>query len=307
VSGPGLLAVHAHPDDETLANGGLLATWADAGLPVTVVTCTRGEQGEVIPARLAHLAGDGAALGAHREGELAAAMAALGVGDHLFLDEVVKGAGADPGAPRLADSGMAWVEDGRAGAVARLPDDAFVGVQVEEAAALLATVLRERRPEVVVGYEPGGGYGHPDHVQAHRVMERAVDLLDPAEAPTVLWTVVDQDALRRARALLPAVPGGVRRAGPDDPVPSAAVPTDSVDLRVDLAPVLDRVLGALRAHETQVRLLDVPVDGSEVVGAFTLSNDVAQPLLRHECYRLSPRRPRREPGAWPAGVRAQVA
>jgi len=115
----GLLAVHAHPDDETLATGGLLATWARAGRPVTVVTCTRGELGEVIGGELAHLAGDGPALAAHRETELAGALGALGVADHVFLDTVAPPA-------RFVDSGMAWAGAGRAGRVAHLPDDAFV-------------------------------------------------------------------------------------------------------------------------------------------------------------------------------------
>src|SRR6478609_7192343 len=100
----GVLAVHAHPDDETLATGALLATWAASGLPVTLVTCTRGERGEVIGAGLAALEGDGPALAAHREHELAAALAALGVGDHVFLDGGV--------GPRYEDSGMAWLSSG---------------------------------------------------------------------------------------------------------------------------------------------------------------------------------------------------
>src|SRR5687767_12098904 len=103
----GLLAVHAHPDDETLATGGLLAVWAQAGRPVTLVTCTRGELGEVIPPELAALEGDGPALAARREGELAAAMRRLGVTDHLFLDTVFLDT-VPPGGARFSDSGMAW-------------------------------------------------------------------------------------------------------------------------------------------------------------------------------------------------------
>ena len=170
----GLHAVHAHPDDETLSNGALLATWAAAGRPVTVVTCTRGERGEVIPAGLRHLEGDHAALAAHRELELAAALAALGVTDHVLLDRVAvphDPAGDAPATQdrRFVDSGMAWAGAGRATAAADVPADAFVRVALDDAAARLAAVLRDRRPAVVVGYEPGGGYGHPDHVRAHQV------------------------------------------------------------------------------------------------------------------------------------------
>ncbi|WP_255449014.1 PIG-L family deacetylase [Cellulomonas sp. JZ18] len=111
----GLVAVHAHPDDESLATGALLATWAAAGLPVAVVTATRGERGEVIGERWAHLEGDGPALAAHRVEELRAALAALGVRDHVFLDEV---AGTDR---RYEDSGMAWVAGARAGAAEDVP------------------------------------------------------------------------------------------------------------------------------------------------------------------------------------------
>src|SRR5690349_18876390 len=163
----GLLAVHAHPDDESLATGALLATWAASGRPVTLVTCTRGERGEVIGDALAHLEGDGPALAAHRETELAAALAALGVTDHVFLDSVGPG-----GAARYEDSGMAWLGAGRAGSADDVPPGAFVAVPLDEAARRLAHVLRSRRPEVVVTYEPAGGYGHPDHVRAHDVTTR---------------------------------------------------------------------------------------------------------------------------------------
>jgi N-acetyl-1-D-myo-inositol-2-amino-2-deoxy-alpha-D-glucopyranoside deacetylase len=92
----GLVVVHAHPDDETLATGALLATWAGAGLPVTVVTATRGERGEVIPPGLRHLEGDGPALAAHRAAELSLALTVLGVTDHVFLDTLPLPAFPDP-------------------------------------------------------------------------------------------------------------------------------------------------------------------------------------------------------------------
>jgi N-acetyl-1-D-myo-inositol-2-amino-2-deoxy-alpha-D-glucopyranoside deacetylase len=169
-----MLLVHAHPDDETINNGVTMARYVAEGGQVTLVTCTRGEQGEVIPADLGHLAADREdTLGAHRVGELAAAMAELGVTDHRFLDEC--GSPARP-AVHYRDSGMHTDQDG----VVLLPDDArdesFAHADVEAAAERLADVIGELRPQVVITYEPGGGYGHPDHVQAHRVTMRAVEL-----------------------------------------------------------------------------------------------------------------------------------
>jgi len=326
----GLLAVHAHPDDETLATGALLATWAAAGLPVTVVTCTRGELGEVIGPVLAHLEGDGPALAAHRERELAAALAALGVTDHVFLDtiaQVVGRAAATSGAnaARFTDSGMAWAGVARAGRLEDLPDGAFVAVPLDDAAGRLARVLRDRRPAVVATYEPGGGYGHPDHVRAHEVTARAVALAADADwAPevgpshavaAVLWAVRGEKSLRAAYRELAASPHLSARPlhltlpSPDGPVPSVAVPEAEVDLTVDVRPVLAQVAAALRAHATQVQGVttawsagDAPGAAHVVVGSYALSNDVLTPVLGVEEYRFAP-------GAsgdgvvWPTGVR----
>ena len=192
---PGLVFVHAHPDDETIDDGGTLALYAARGVPVTLVTCTRGEQGEVIPPALAHLApgpGEvGRALGEWRAGELAAALAALGVRDQRFLGYV--------------DSGMAYAADGAVVPAPWSPPDAFALAPVARAAERLAAVLREVRPDAVVTYGPDGGYGHPDHVQAHRVTMRAVELVG---VPRVFWTVradaaptvrVDATAFRPAK------------------------------------------------------------------------------------------------------------
>ncbi|MFI2366137.1 PIG-L family deacetylase [Promicromonospora sp. NPDC019610] len=221
----GVLAVHAHPDDETLSTGGLLAAFAAAGLPARVVTCTRGERGEVIalPGTTsegrAGLEGDGPALGAYRETELARALLALGGGvdgavEQTFLDrlpqvspQVTRVVGADsrpaaerdsgsadrqgPGpaadsavAVRYEDSGMEWVAPGVAGPAPDSPPTAFARVPLDEPAGRLAALIRTTRPAVVATYEPGGGYGHPDHVRAHEVTVRAVRLAaDPAWQP----------------------------------------------------------------------------------------------------------------------------
>ncbi len=299
--GGGLLAVHAHPDDETLSTGGLLATWAAAGLPVTLVTCTRGEQGEVIGARLAALEGDGPALAAHRAQEVTAAVGALGVTDRLFLDEVAAGA-------RFVDSGMVWDGVGRARAGAHVPDGAFVSVPVDEAAELLAGVLLSRRPAVVVTYEPHGGYGHPDHVQAHRVTMRAVELAEGRglAAPCVLWAALDAEALRAGYLDCVLAASGVTTVtapDPQGPLPSAAVPTAQIDLTVAVPAVLDRVVAALGCHRTQVqavRLLDHGPGDPGALAVYALSDAVLQPLLAAESYRCAAGD--RASVRWPQGV-----
>jgi N-acetyl-1-D-myo-inositol-2-amino-2-deoxy-alpha-D-glucopyranoside deacetylase len=293
----GLLAVHAHPDDETLSTGALLATWAAAGRPATVVTCTRGERGEVIGSRYTHLSGDPVALAEHRRAELAAALAALGVHDHVFLDEV---AGDGP----WVDSGMVWAAAGHATIGPDVPPGAFALVDVEVAAERLARVLRDRRPAVVAGYEPGGGYGHPDHVQAHRVMTRAVQLAsvgpDRWDVPCVLWSVLDAAELVEGRTA--CEPDGGLVASIGEPLPSAAVPSDRVDVRVTVAPVLDRVMAALRAHTTQVQSVRGVSGTGPALASFALSNAVVQPLLAVECYRVAEGL-RADGVQWPAGVR----
>lgn len=310
---PALVAVHAHPDDETLATGALLATWSASGAAVTVVTCTRGERGEVIGSALAHLEGDGPALASHRERELAAALDALGVPDHVWLDALPDVAGAR----RYEDSGMVWVAPGRAGAAPDSGSAAFARADVETAARRLAGLLRERRPGVVVTYEPGGGYGHPDHVQTHRVTMRAVELAAepradvagvPHAVPVVLWAAVDGEARARAEeelaALLDGEPAdGLRLPTPDRVAPSAAVAPAQVDVRLDVLPVLDRVVGALLAHATQVQGVRVwprePRVGASL-GCLALSDGVLQPLPRHEVYRVA--RGSAAGVSWPAGV-----
>jgi len=301
----GVLAVHAHPDDETLATGALLATWAAAGLPATVVTCTRGERGEVIGAPLAALEGDGPALAAHREREVAAAVAALGA-EQVFLDALPGTGPGGPGDVRYEDSGMAWLGTGQAGAAAELPPRALVGVPLDEAAGRLAGLLRARRPDMVVTYEPGGGYGHPDHVRAHALTMRAVELAAAPDgrAPAVAWAVAPAAALRAGYAALATDPAARavlaehaddRRAtresplalpDPDGPLPSLA--TDApVDLDVPVAPVRDRVLAALRAHATQVQAVRA-LDGPAAVACYALSNLVLAPVLPRESYRWAP-------------------
>ncbi|MFN8077969.1 MAG: N-acetyl-1-D-myo-inositol-2-amino-2-deoxy-alpha-D-glucopyranoside deacetylase [Kineosporiaceae bacterium] len=261
-----LLLVHAHPDDETITTGATMGHHAATGAHVCLVTCTRGEQGEVIPPQLAHLSG--AALGAHREGELAAAMRELGVSDHRFL-------GAASGV-RFLDSGMAL--DGAGGVV--LPEDvvagAFALADVDLAAELLAAVIDEVRPQAVITYDPSGGYGHPDHVQAHRVTMRAVEL---ARWPVarVYWIVVPASAMAAERVRL-AEPDNPFAAWPDDAPSPGVVADDQVSALIDGHAVLDRKAAALRAHATQV---------SVQRPFFALSNDLGQLIAPIEYYHLA--------------------
>src|SRR5690349_18001181 len=158
-SGGRLLLVHAHPDDESIGTGATMARYAAEGAQVTLVTCTLGEEGEIIPPELAELGPDREdRLGPFRIGELDEACKALGVTDHRFLG----------GAGHWRDSGMAGVPSNER-------PSAFWQASVDEAAAELEEVIKESRPQVIVTYDDNGYYGHPDHIQAHRVAFKAFE------------------------------------------------------------------------------------------------------------------------------------
>ncbi|WP_286252643.1 N-acetyl-1-D-myo-inositol-2-amino-2-deoxy-alpha-D-glucopyranoside deacetylase [Streptomyces graminofaciens] len=278
-----LLLVHAHPDDESINNGATMARYAAEGARVTLVTCTLGEEGEVIPPRLAHMAPDrDDTLGPHRVGELAEAMKELGVTDHRFL--------GGPG--RFRDSGMMGVEQNER-------PGAFWSADVDEAAALLVEIIREVRPQVLVTYDPNGGYGHPDHIQAHRVAMRAADLSpdpdfrpdlgEPWEIAKVYWNRVPRGAalegfarLRRDLAEPGKLPFG--RAASITEVPGV-VDDHVITTEIDGSGFASAKAAAMRAHATQIEVHEP---------YFALSNELAQPLLVDECYELV--RGRREGG-----------
>ncbi len=288
-----LLFVHAHPDDETITTGATMARYAAEGSTVALVTCTRGELGEVIGDELSHLAGDGAALACHREVELRTAMAALGVQDHRFLGEGATGADGHP--VRYVDSGMVWGPDGLAVAPPDMARNAFAAVPVDEAATHLARVLRDVRPQVVVTYEPGGGYGHPDHVQAHEVTMRAVELAAdkglelPGRHGHLAWQVakvywVVAPRVVHARAVDSLAARGFTVRDPDAGGMTMLVPDEQVTCRIDAEVYRSGKVAALRAHATQVVVSD---DES----AFALSNGVWQPLSGTEYFQLALGRP----------------
>lgn len=259
-----LVLVHAHPDDETLWTGGTIARYAAAGVQVTLVTCTLGEQGEVIPAELRGLAADRAdQLGGYRVGELRAACAALGVTDQRFLG----------GIGRWRDSGMVALPGGRASLPADLHPRAFAAGELAEQVGALVAVLAEVRPQVVVTYGRDGGYGHPDHIRAHQVTMAAVDQVP--EVARVFWAVQPVSAVSRGVAALRSMPGLPFPVPEPDGLPG--VPDAEVTARLDVSAHRAAVLAALSAHGTQVSLW---VSGPH--HAFALSDGVARPVLDTE-------------------------
>lgn len=169
------LFVHAHPDDETLSTGALIAELVARGVRVGVVTASRGERGEVVAGPLSSLEGT-PELTAHREGELAGALASLGVPWHAWIGlPPARAAGLAPRVYR--DSGMRWVCEGQAGPAEDVDDDALTRAPLEEVAADLAAAIASFGPDLVVGYDDNGGYGHPDHVRAREAARAACDSL----------------------------------------------------------------------------------------------------------------------------------
>ena len=261
-----LLLVHAHPDDESIGTGATMAKYAAEGAEVTLVTCTLGELGEVIPPEQAHLAWDaGGGLGQFRIGELAAACRALGVRDHRFLG----------GAGHWRDSGMMGV-----------PSNDWPGcfwrADVDEAARELVKIIEQVRPQVLVTYDDNGFYGHPDHIQAHRVAWRAFELAGGLVSKFYA-TAVPRSVLAEAMAMLPEGEGGQQVGGADfsrvESVDDLPFGTDDekVTTAIDARDYLDAKLAAMHAHATQISV-DSPF--------FALSNNLAQRALGVEYYTL---------------------
>ncbi len=290
-----LLLVHAHPDDETINHGATVAAALAAGHQVDLVTCTRGEEGEVIGAEHAHrVSGLEDTLADVREAELAAALAVLASASpdgaavaHHWLDALPPAAGSPVRSwGRFRDSGMVVLPGGRAAVPPDVRPECFAVADLDEAASRLAGLLVRRRPHVLLTYGAHGGYGHPDHVMAHRVAVRALEL---AEASWhVPWAHGAAGDVEQLRAWLR------RRADPaawdpDGPLPQMFVEPSSLDATVDASRWLEVKAEALRALPTQVRVL--PADPVLPAGpvrepALVLSNDVPQPLSGVEPGRL---------------------
>lgn len=231
-----LLLVHAHPDDEASMTGATMASYAQRGTAVVLVTCTRGELGEVIAPELSGLREAGPQkVGAHREAELAQALAVLGVARHHWLG----------GRGRWWDSGIPAGEH----------PTAFAHADLDEAVRALVGILRAERPQVVVTYDAGGGYGHPDHIQANRVTMAALDpAADPSFAPELgaPWQVAKVYWMTLRRKMLQlAADAGVLPAF--DAVPNA-LPDEQITAVVDGRKYLPAKVEALRAYRSQVDL-----------------------------------------------------
>jgi N-acetyl-1-D-myo-inositol-2-amino-2-deoxy-alpha-D-glucopyranoside deacetylase len=267
-----ILLVHAHPDDETINNGATMARYVAEGASVTLLTCTLGEEGEILVPELEQLAADRAdQLGGYRIWELRSAMDALGVTDVRFL--------GGPG--RYRDSGMM-------GTPANENPRAFWNADLDEAVAHAVAVVREVRPQVVVTYDENGGYGHPDHIQAHRVAMAAVDAAaEPAYRPDlgdawsvakVYWNAMPRSVLQRGMDALKAAGEQSFFEGVDsaDDIPFA-VPDEDVAAAVDGRGFVSHKDAAMRAYPTQI-MVDGPF--------FALSNNLGQEMLGTEYYRL---------------------
>ena len=264
-------AVHAHPDDETLFTGGTLATLAARGAQVTVITLTLGEEGEVIGAPYQGLA-EHDQLGGFRAPELACALSLLGV-EGIQLG----------GFGHFRDSGMV-------GSPSHDNPRALVN-RVDEAVDLLRVELERLQPHAILTYGPDGGYGHPDHVAVHRVVEKA------ASASTRIWWAIFDRAANYAGLDTLEAPAGWRQ-------PDAAYLDNFTTADADLTfalddAALDAKRAAMRAHATQIWLADGTISATNpeaavaalreplaVPGAYCLSNRLLMPLLRAEYFQL---------------------
>lgn len=274
VAEPRLLLVHAHPDDESITTGATMARYAALGGRVTLLTCTLGEEGEILVPELAQLeAAQADQLGGVRIGELDAAMRALGVTDHRFL--------GGPG--RFRDSGMMdTAANKHPRAFWRADSDADV---FDSAVAAAAAVVREVRPHVVVTYDDNGDYGHPDHIMAHRVATAATAAAadaahgdgEPWTVSKLYWTATPTSVLQRGFDAVRAhgdVPFGVARV---EDLPFG-VPDELVTTAIDATAFGDAKIAALRAHRTQIA-----VHGR----FFALSNMLGREVVGIEHYRLA--------------------
>lgn len=255
-----MLLVHAHPDDETINNGSTMAMYAALGAQVTLVTCTRGEEGEVLVPDLAHLAAhatDG--LGDHRVEELAEAMKALGISDHRFLGE---------GRVKYRDSGMMGTEPNNR-------PDVFWQADIEVASDDLVAVIEEVKPHVLITYDEIGGYGHPDHIQAHRVAMRAAEKAT-WNIQKIYWNVMPRSVIQEGIDAMKKIGSDFMGAEKAEDLPFAK--DDSfVHALVDGNAYVEKKMDAMRAHATQIE-----VDGP----FFALSNNLGLQVWGNEYYTL---------------------
>lgn len=259
-TGARILLVHAHPDDETINNGATMAMYAALGAHVTLVTCTRGEEGEVLVPELAHLASTHEdTLGKHREGELADAMAALGINDFRFL-----------GAPDalFRDSGMM-------GTPPNDRPDVFWQAEMDSATSYLVTIIDELKPHVLITYDEIGGYGHPDHIQAHRVAMQAADRA-AWKIEKIYWNTMPKSVIADGIEKMKALGSDFFGAESVDDLPFAK-DDEVVTTLIDGNEYVQAKMDAMAAHKTQIAL-DGPF--------FALSNNIGLQVWGNEYYTL---------------------
>jgi N-acetyl-1-D-myo-inositol-2-amino-2-deoxy-alpha-D-glucopyranoside deacetylase len=260
---PRLLLVHAHPDDESINNGATMAAYVARGAQVTLVTCTRGEEGEILVPELSHLASDKEdGLGAHREIELAAAMNELGVSDYRFLGAPVK----------------KWRDSGMIGTPQNERPDVFWNSDLDEAARHLEKIILEIKPHVLITYDENGGYGHPDHIKAHQVAMRAAELARTSgwEIKKIYWNTIPISVIEEGIAAMKGTGVdffGVEKA---EDFPFAA-PDHLVTTVFNGDQFVAKKMAAMRAHPTQIA-----VDGP----FFALSDNLGFRVWGREFYRL---------------------
>ncbi|MQA93954.1 MAG: PIG-L family deacetylase [Streptosporangiales bacterium] len=237
---------HAHPDDEALLTAGTMARLADEGHRVVLVVATDGDLGLAAPT-------GGRPLGEVRLAELRRSAAALGVARIIHLDYA--DSGLNPEGPPASTRPAPDVGGPAGGAGRRV---AFSAMDVEEAAARLAAILAEESADLVTSYDPAGGYGHPDHVQVHRVGARAAQL---AGTPLVLEATVDRDRLLRLARLAARFHHGLATHLAE--VEHTYTPSAEITHRIRVARYAHAKRAAMRAHATQatggdsIRLLAV--------------------------------------------------
>jgi N-acetyl-1-D-myo-inositol-2-amino-2-deoxy-alpha-D-glucopyranoside deacetylase len=287
-----LILVHAHPDDEVIGTGATMARYAAEGAHVTLITCTAGEEGEILVPELQHMAaGQEDRLAEVRVVELANAMTALGVDDHRFLG----------GFGRYRDSGMM-------GDPANDKPGTFWHADLDQASAHLAKVIREIRPQVMVTYDENGGYGHPDHIMAHRTAMRAAELAaDPAHAPElgepweiekIYWTAVPKSVLAQGiKALKEAGDtSGFLAVESVDDLPFGT-PDALVTTRIDGNGFLEAKRQGMHAYPTQISMEQ---------GFFALSNAIGLEFMGHEHFQIVKGEAERDGGEFESDLFAGV-
>ena len=258
-----LLLVHAHPDDETINNGVTMAKYAEAGTAVTLVTCTRGEEGEVLVSELANLASDkDDKLGEYREIELKDAMDQLGIKDFRFL-----------GSPNKK-----WRDSGMMGTPQNDRDNVFWQADLDEAANELVKIILEIKPQVLITYDEFGGYGHPDHIKAHRVAMRAAELAAEQgwQVSKIYWNTIPRSVIQMGIEKMKEVGSDFFGAESVDDLPFAK-PDELVTTVVNAPEYVPQKLAAMKAHATQIS-----VDGP----FFALSNNLGLSVWGDEYYTL---------------------